>query len=1064
MKNKIIKIIAGIILGLFPFVLPVIAQATIATPWNATSTDVGSIQPTAINGNIPFIKVPYIIVTSTTATSTYANGINVTKGCIAISGTCIGSGSGAVSSVSNSNGSLTISPTTGNVVGSINLAHTNTFTAPQAITASLNGFLNYNITNNSSGNTATAEYDSENNLLDVFDMGVTGGGYTSTTGLDMPEQAFVQSGSVNGMLITATGGDIQFVTNYGINFNEVPNLIIKDTTGKVGLSTTSPWRTLSVNGSSDLGNNALAGYFTATTSTASQFPYASTTAISATTASTTNLIIGQFGSTQCLQVNATGAVSGTGSSCSSGGGSGTVGSGTTGQFPYYAANGTTLTATSTVFVATNSNVGIASTTPWANLSVTGHGLPGTPEFAVGSSTMASTSLLVNYWGGTSIGTTTTYNGAITPLVLAGNNPAGDVDLLIDNGQCGTLANSNVSFRSQNVATGELLASGPCSSGIDGGAGTMQLINFNNAPIRAYVNGAAPARLNITGTTITTPGTLQVGSVAVPAGNSIWATSGIGLENNNAINSKTTGGATVSMISLDSSNYMDIQSPTISSGVKFLSSVGSNQEGEMTDAGKWSFGATTTNTLFSFNNVANFDSATSTFYSALKVPYLSATSTSIASQITLASTTAISATSVCLTGDVCRTTWPSGSPGGSNSQIQYNNSGAFGGMSNFTNSSGNPNILAAGQLLYNGVNGLYASTTAMIYCIGNASCNISNIPSHTATDITAIGDSVLNSMTSANQDVGIGFLALASCTSCSGSVAIGNRAELSLVSGSSDFGIGVGALQGANGASSNDTVVGSSSLQGNGVINEDTVIGSGSFGSATGGDNVGAGYRVGSGLTTGTNNVLIGKDSGSFPNNMSGMAMTTASNDTFVGFQTGFATSSQITNASSFGYQSTVGASNALVLGGTYSNAVNVGIGTTSPWGILSIATTTNPGMPFITVASSTGGNATTTIYQIDAKGHPIWSGLTPKVSGGTSSMVSPSNDEAGQISVVGTALTSVTMTFAQAWATAPICTESDNVLVTAADITSISATQIVFGFGTGGVSTATIWYQCAGTQ
>jgi hypothetical protein len=51
------------------------------------------------------------------------------------------------------------------------------------------------------------------------------------------------------------------------------------------------------------------------------------------------------------------------STSSLGFGSGTVGSGTTGQTSYYAANGTTLSATSTVFIATNGNVGIGTTTP-----------------------------------------------------------------------------------------------------------------------------------------------------------------------------------------------------------------------------------------------------------------------------------------------------------------------------------------------------------------------------------------------------------------------------------------------------------------------------------------------------------------------------------------------------------------------------------------------------------------------------------------------------------------------------------------------------------------------------
>jgi hypothetical protein len=42
-------------------------------------------------------------------------------------------------------------------------------------------------------------------------------------------------------------------------------------TGMIGIGTSTPWRTLSVNGSSDLGTNALAGFFTATSTSASTF-------------------------------------------------------------------------------------------------------------------------------------------------------------------------------------------------------------------------------------------------------------------------------------------------------------------------------------------------------------------------------------------------------------------------------------------------------------------------------------------------------------------------------------------------------------------------------------------------------------------------------------------------------------------------------------------------------------------------------------------------------------------------------------------------------------------------
>lgn len=53
----------------------------------------------------------------------------------------------------------------------------------------------------------------------------------------------------------------------------------------------------------------------------------------------------------------------------SGSGSGTVNSGTTGQDAYYASNGTAVSATSTIFITTASNVGIATTTPQSLLTL-----------------------------------------------------------------------------------------------------------------------------------------------------------------------------------------------------------------------------------------------------------------------------------------------------------------------------------------------------------------------------------------------------------------------------------------------------------------------------------------------------------------------------------------------------------------------------------------------------------------------------------------------------------------------------------------------------------------------
>lgn len=119
---------------------------------------------------------------------------------------------------------------------------------------------------------------------------------------------------------------------------------------------------------------------------------------------------------------------------------GTVGSGTTGQFPYYAASGTTLTATSTLFIF-GSNIGIGTTTPAQAITIVGStgikgslidaynspGSLGNILTSTGTSTYwaATSSLLTNYFkqGGNSFGTTGllgTSDGQPLSLITGGN--------------------------------------------------------------------------------------------------------------------------------------------------------------------------------------------------------------------------------------------------------------------------------------------------------------------------------------------------------------------------------------------------------------------------------------------------------------------------------------------------------------------------------------------------------------------------------------------------------------------------------------------------------------------
>lgn len=107
-------------------------------------------------------------------------------------------------------------------------------------------------------------------------------------------------------------------------------------------------------------------------------------------------------------------------------------------------------------------------------------------------------------------------------------------------------------------------------------------------------------------------------------------------------------------------------------------------------------------------------------------------------------------------------------------------------------------------------------------------------------------------------------------------------------------------------------------------------------------------------------------------------------------------------------------------------------------------------------------NTVTKLFEvIDQWGHRITGGDTPTVAGGTSTVAG--NDNNGTITVTGTLLTSVTLTFAHAWPTAPDCTMADSSTGVTGAITSISSTQVVIGFSAG-VNSGTVWYMCAGHQ
>lgn len=124
---------------------------------NSTSTFSGGLAAARLN------------LTGTNATSTSASGFDIADGCYAIDGVCLSTG---VTMVSNSDSTLTVSPNSGAVVVSLNLANANVWTGLQrfnAASSSAASALDYVAV----GRTATTTIRGEANATSTFAGGVS---------------------------------------------------------------------------------------------------------------------------------------------------------------------------------------------------------------------------------------------------------------------------------------------------------------------------------------------------------------------------------------------------------------------------------------------------------------------------------------------------------------------------------------------------------------------------------------------------------------------------------------------------------------------------------------------------------------------------------------------------------------------------------------------------------------------------------------------------------------------------------------------------------------------------
>jgi len=238
--------------------------------------------------------------------------------------------------------------------------------------------------------------------------------------------------------------------------------------------------------------------------------------------------------------------------------------------------------------------------------------------------------------------------------------------------------------------------------------------------------------------------------------------------------------------------------------------------------------------------------------------------------------------------------------GSNTTGDYNT--AIGSAALIVNTAGSGNTASGAYALYPNSTGSYNTANGFAALRSNT----------TASYNTAIGTDALNSQSYNN-----GGTTWNSYNTAVGYNALRSNQPTSTSNGSGNTALGVNAL-------SSNTIGLLNTASGIGALLQNTT---GSYNTANGNASLNAN-------TTGSYNTAFGTQAGytATPSN----ANTTGSNNTFIGAYSGPGTTTQLTNATAIGYKALVNQSNSLVLGGTGTDAVSVGIGTRTPAATLTV--------------------------------------------------------------------------------------------------------------------------------
>ena len=198
--------------------------------------------------------------------------------------------------------------------------------------------------------------------------------------------------------------------------------------------------------------------------------------------------------------------------------------------------------------------------------------------------------------------------------------------------------------------------------------------------------------------------------------------------------------------------------------------------------------------------------------------------------------------------------------------------------------------------------------------------------------TGVGYQSLYSLTTGTNNSALGHLSLFANTTGNFNTAIGNAALTSATTANGNIAVGDTAL-GATTTGNNNVAFGFHALWKNTTATSNAAFGYYALSSNTTGQyNTGIGDTALAGNTTGSNNTGLGRYAGQYN--------ATGGNNVYLGYNAGpDSTHTALKNSVAIGANAVVGQSDTLVLGGTGVNAVNVGIGTSTPAQALSVVGT-----------------------------------------------------------------------------------------------------------------------------